>query len=232
MENKLDLNYFLNENIQISLTNLFINLTVTFILSFFIRYLYIKYSPSLSNKKDFANNFFILGIATCLIITIVKNSIALSLGLVGALSIVRFRAAIKEPSELVYLFLIIAIGIGCGSGQIKITILGITFSAIAILISTNFLRIKDNTGKKSYNFLITLENGNLNSINLTVLTEKLSKITKNYEFVSMYKNSSELILSYNIFVIDSKDFDKISKEIDSSFDKPQLTITKNEFLPS
>ena len=55
---------------------------------------------------------------------------------------------------------------------------------------------------------------------------------QNYEFVSMYKNSSELILSYNIFVIDSKDFDKISKEIDSSFDKPQLTITKNEFLPS
>ena len=48
---------------------------------------------------------------------IVKNSIALSLGLVGALSIVRFRAAIKEPEELTYLFLVIATGLGTGSGQ-------------------------------------------------------------------------------------------------------------------
>jgi hypothetical protein len=54
---------------------------------------------------------------TMLIITIVKASLALSLGLVGALSIVRFRAAIKEPEELAYLFLAIAIGLDFGAGQ-------------------------------------------------------------------------------------------------------------------
>ena len=63
---------------------------------------------------------------------IVKNSLALSLGLVGALSIVRFRAAIKEPEELIYLFLIIATGLGCGAGQIKITIVGVLFSLFII----------------------------------------------------------------------------------------------------
>ena len=52
---------------------------------------------------------------TYIVIMVVKNSLALSLGLVGALSIVRFRAAIKEPEELVYLFLIIAAGLGCGA---------------------------------------------------------------------------------------------------------------------
>ena len=51
---------------------------------------------------------------TMLIITVVKSSLALSLGLVGALSIVRFRAAIKEPEELAYLFLTIAIGLALG----------------------------------------------------------------------------------------------------------------------
>ena len=59
-----------------------------------------------------------------IIITIVKSSIALSLGLVGALSIVRFRAAIKEPEELTFLFICIAIGVGLGAGQRNIIIIG------------------------------------------------------------------------------------------------------------
>ena len=71
---------------------------------------------------------------------IVKNSLALSLGLVGALSIVRFRAAIKEPEELVYLFLIIATGLGCGAGQLKITIVGIIFALLIIFVYSIFLK--------------------------------------------------------------------------------------------
>ena len=65
-----------------------------------------------------------------LIISIVKSSLALSLGLVGALSIIRFRAAIKEPEELTYLFLSIAIGLGFGANQA-----GITFISIFIICS-------------------------------------------------------------------------------------------------
>ena len=60
----------------------------------------------LSNKEYFSDLFIPLSIITCLVITVIKFSLALSLGLVGALSIVRFRAAIKEPEELIYLFLI------------------------------------------------------------------------------------------------------------------------------
>ena len=100
-------NFFLNENIEINVSNFAINLIVVSILSYLIRWIYNKYSHSLSNKDYFSKNFVVLGITTCLVITIVKSSLALSLGLVGALSIVRFRAAIKEPEELVYLFLVI-----------------------------------------------------------------------------------------------------------------------------
>mgnify|MGYP001086895244 CR=1 FL=1 len=67
-----------------------------------------------------------------LIITIVKSSIALSLGLVGALSIVRFRAAIKDPEELTYLFLIIGLGLATGANQIVIAI--VAFSSILVLL--------------------------------------------------------------------------------------------------
>ena len=70
----------------------------------------------------FAKNFVMMSMTTMFIITVVKSSLALSLGLVGALSIVRFRAAIKEPEELSYLFLTIAIGLGLGADQRLITI--------------------------------------------------------------------------------------------------------------
>ena len=63
----------------------------------------------------------VISIVTFLVITVVKSSLALSLGLVGALSIIRFRTPIKEPFELSYLFLSIAIGLGFGAGQVIAT---------------------------------------------------------------------------------------------------------------
>ena len=89
-----------------------------------------------------------------LVISIVKSSIALSLGLVGALSIVRFRTPIKEPEELVYLFLSIAIGLGYGSGQIILT--SFVFSLILIIIyifSKNNIKIDE----KNFNLVIAWE---------------------------------------------------------------------------
>ena len=100
-----DLNFFINQNIQIDLQGFLLSLFCAAILSFLVQLFYIRYSTTLSNRKEFSKNFVILGVATCIVIMIVKSSLALSLGLVGALSIVRFRAAIKEPEELVYLFL-------------------------------------------------------------------------------------------------------------------------------
>ena len=115
----LNLDFFLNNEIQINLDTFLLSLVCSAILSFFVQLFYINFSSTLSNRVHFSKNFVVLGVTTCIIIMIVKNSLALSLGLVGALSIVRFRAAIKEPEELVYLFLIITSGLGCGSGQLK-----------------------------------------------------------------------------------------------------------------
>jgi hypothetical protein len=65
---------------------------------------------SLSNRSRLATIFPLMALTTMLIISVVKSSLALSLGLVGALSIVRFRAAIKDPEELAYIFLAISLG--------------------------------------------------------------------------------------------------------------------------
>ena len=89
-----NLQFFLNENIQIDLENFVLNLFVAIVLCFLIQLTYNKTSRSLSNSENFSRNFIVLGLTTTIVITIVKSSLALSLGLVGALSIVRFRAAI------------------------------------------------------------------------------------------------------------------------------------------
>ena len=92
-----------------------LNLVVATILSLLLGQFYIRFGNAVANRQKFASNFIPLALTTVLIITIIKSSIALSLGLVGALSIVRFRAAIKDPEELIYLFLVIAIGLAAGA---------------------------------------------------------------------------------------------------------------------
>ena len=91
------------------------NIFIGAILAFVIKFHFKKFSSTLTNKNQFSNIFPIILLTTLLVISIVKSSLALSLGLVGALSIVRFRTPIKEPEELGYLFLTIAAGLGLGA---------------------------------------------------------------------------------------------------------------------
>ena len=118
----------INKASEISISLFAFNLILSALLSFILSWVYIRYGRSLSNRRQFSENFFILTMTTMVIITVIKSSLALSLGLVGALSIIRFRTAIKEAEELAYLFLAISIGLGLGANQTKITL--------------NYLRIK------------------------------------------------------------------------------------------
>src|SRR5687768_8190289 len=83
----------------------FVNMLLAAVLTYTLSLFYIRFGTAMSNRRKFARNFMLLALTTMMIIHIVQTSVALSLGLVGALSIVRFRAAIKEPEELAYLFL-------------------------------------------------------------------------------------------------------------------------------
>ena len=120
------------ENIRLS--HFLINALLCALLSWIVAVYYNRHGNSVSNRGQFSNNFILLCLTTMLIITIVKSSIALSLGLVGALSIVRFRAAIKEPEELIYLFLVIAIGLGMGANQPEITIVAFVLIMSILII--------------------------------------------------------------------------------------------------
>jgi uncharacterized membrane protein YhiD involved in acid resistance len=101
-----------------------LNLAVGLVLALIVAWYYENYGQSLSNRRKFAQLLPVLTLTTALVISIVKSSLALSLGMVGALSIVRFRTAIKEPEELMFLFIAIGIGLGVGADQRWITAIG------------------------------------------------------------------------------------------------------------
>mgnify|MGYP001441553895 CR=1 FL=1 len=133
------MNFFdLSTSIDLSVLDILIRLFTGLLLSLLIVYHYNKNSNSLSDRNFFSRTFPLILMTTLLVISVVKSSLALSLGLVGALSIVRFRAAIKEPEELVYLFLIITIGLAAGAGQLLASFSITIFSVVAIYIRSYF----------------------------------------------------------------------------------------------
>ena len=130
--------FFLNQSVEIDIFSFLISLLLSAILALLVKYVYLKCAMTLSNKSYFSDLFVPLSITTTLVITVIKFSLALSLGLVGALSIVRFRAAIKEPEELIYLFLIIGIGLACGANQYIVVISATIFIIITLFIFSKF----------------------------------------------------------------------------------------------
>jgi hypothetical protein len=120
----------------------------------YIRELYKRYSTSLSNRENFANIFPVLTVVTVVIIFVVKSSLALSLGLVGALSIVRFRTAIKTPEELVYLFFCIGVGLALGAEHRLLTLVTVLVAS-AFILGRRFLSSR----ARRHNLLLTVTGG-------------------------------------------------------------------------
>jgi len=169
-----------------------LNILISALLAISLSWIYGKYGNSLSNRKQFGKNFLLITMTTMLMISIVKSSLALSLGLVGALSIIRFRAAIKEPEELAYLFLAIAIGLGLGADQTGITLLAFLIISIIVIVSKKFSKsFHDNQ-----NLHLTIHSSGANKINIDAILEILKK---------------------NCDVVDLKRFDETDKLIEASF---------------
>ena len=166
---------------EISLFGFVINLVITAVLAHILSIIYVKFGQSLSNRHAFSRNFILLAMTIMVVITVVKSSLALSLGLVGALSIVRYRTAIKEPEELAYTFLTIAIGLGMGADQTAVTTVSFLLIVAIIIIRQKLMAEKGEfvnlriSGKKNtdydFNSLVQLVEKNSKGLSLKRLDE-------------------------------------------------------------
>ena len=210
--------FLITQEQQISLQDFLFNAIVILVLAVILEFTYIKCAKTISNRKQFSANFLLIAFTTMLIITIVKSSLALSLGLVGALSIVRFRAAIKEPEELAYLFFAISVGLGLGANQ---TMVVIEAFAIGMIFIWGRYLIK---GKSTWQNLYLNVSGSSPEIDLNSIVATVTDVFGKYQLKRYDENGNAIEAS---FVIDSpkpeklQDFkakmDAVSKEVKISF---------------
>jgi uncharacterized membrane protein YhiD involved in acid resistance len=223
--NSLNSSFNTLKNIDIQV--FFFDLLYVLVLSCILAIIYTKFSSTIGNRQKFSYNFIFMSLATMLVISIVKNSLALSLGLVGALSIVRFRTPIKEPEDLVFLFISIAIGLGFGAEQREVTIISSLFIFLTLIIKYFLFRKESNQLTNMHIVANGVTNDDVeNALNLIKKNIKFSTIKRidfsidNFEvLLSIEANKSEDILTV------SKQLSSINKNFKVSyFEERGITV--------
>ena len=128
---------FLESIESFTVTDLAIGMLFAVIISLFIFWVYKKTFTGVMYSPGFSLTLIGLCLVTTLVIMAVTSNVVLSLGMVGALSIVRFRAAIKDPMEIVFLFWSIAVGIVIGAGMIPLALTGSVIIGVILMIFAN-----------------------------------------------------------------------------------------------
>ncbi len=212
----------LNTPSELSIATLLINLVVGLIFSLLITWHYRKFANPLCNRDELARTIPFVTLAIILIITIVKSSLALSLGLVGALSIVRFRTPIKEPEELAYLFLAIATGLGLGADQRLATSASILFILIAIALIKLFYNSPNDRNENLLLHFSIKRNAKEDLIN------QLQNNIMNYcDFIALRhlnNDNGELSCSYDIQLKKTELLPKMIMSLESEFLDSSVSI--------
>lgn len=225
-------NIQINSNSEIDLSLMVLNLFFAFIISILIKFHYKKFSTTLTNRDDFSNLFPFITLTVALVIYIVKSSLALSLGLVGALSIVRFRTPIKEPEELAYLFICIAAGLGYGANQTVPT----TVAVIIILVLIYLLKIKKvrNTDK---NIFLNLEIEKIKAdIDTSEISKKINEILKskndNFNLIKLDINDEIYQATYIIKLRNLDNLEEINKSLQAQYPSIKINFVDQNQVPN
>jgi len=207
-------------NLELSSTSLsqfIIGFTLIVVLSLMLKWIYINYSNSVSNKSIIGNIFPLFGISIFLIVITIKSSIVLSLGLVGALSIIRFRTAIKEAEQIVYFLILTGMSIATAAGSYFFPFILLLF----VLIYNYYLYHNKKSVIHSVNdqLVITLKTISNNKIN--DLANTLNENGVNVEIQSINKQDDNVVLVFKL-----SDFDLQTLTVVEDFLKKSKISTK------
>lgn len=199
--------YFSADRITGSIEEFILDTFLLILLSLTASFIYIKFANSLSNRKKFSSIFPLLALTTMMIISIIRSSLALSLGLVGALSIIRFRSAIKEPEELAYLFFVISLGLGFGAGQREVTLIFFIIIALMIVLKNLFKnRFSLFNNQSDQNIYL-----NISSQNKQIDLEKIINILdKDCHFIDLKRFNEKSKEKEFLFLIKTKEIKNLT----------------------
>lgn len=161
---------FLENITEFSAADTLIAMAAALVIGLFIFVVYKKTFNSVMYSTGFAMTLVGMTMVTTLVILAVTSNVVLSLGMVGALSIVRFRAAIKEPMEIVYLFWAVAAGIVIGAGMLPLAVIGSTIIGVILILFAN-KKVHDNP----YLLILNCQNENAENAAVSLMKEDVKK---------------------------------------------------------
>jgi len=163
---------FLKSVAEVSVTDVILAMAFAVVIGAFIFFVYKKTFQGVMYSSGFGITLIGLTMVTTLVILAVTSNVVLSLGMVGALSIVRFRTAIKEPSDIVFLFWALAVGIVVGAGMFLLAVIGSIIIGVILVV---FARRK--IGEHPYILVVNCENGEAEEAVVTELKKYVAGST-------------------------------------------------------
>ncbi len=195
---------FLEKAAEFSVLDVAIAMLLSFAIGLFIFYVYKKTFAGVMYSASFGVSIMAMTLITTLIILAVTSNIILSLGMVGALSIVRFRTAVKEPLDIAFLFWAISAGIVVGAGLIPLAVIGTVFIGIILLV---FVNKKSND--TPYVVVINLDNDEAESKCMELIKAKTKKSLIKAKTVT--RNGIELTVEVRLLDMSAKLLNELLK---------------------
>ncbi|HAT4092614.1 TPA: DUF4956 domain-containing protein [Clostridium perfringens] len=196
---------FVDKMTSISFLDMFIAMILSFAVGLFIMQVYKKTFKGVMYSSTFAMSLLALTLITTLIIIGVTSNVVLSLGMVGALSIVRFRSAIKEPMDIAFLFWSISEGIVLGAGLIPLAILGAVFIGIVMVLFAN-----KKTTDNPYILVVNCKNDISENSVLNILSKNVNKYCVKSKTISP-SNGIEMTIEIKLKNITTSFVNEVSK---------------------
>ena len=222
---------FSSNSVPFSLGSLILNLLIGAVISFFLKFHYKKFSSTLNNREEFGNIFPFILLTTILVISIVKSSLALSLGLVGALSIVRFRTPIKEPEELAYLFICIAAGLGLGANQTIPTVV-----AVIIILLVMYITKSKNVSSYEKNMFLSIECKISSEIDKQNIIKNINKVigeeVLRFDLRRLDFRDNQVDITYQVNVAEIEILEKIINNLKKIYPNISITYLDQNQVPS
>lgn len=173
---------FLEEAGNLSVDGFVLSMLAAFLCGMVVYTVYRNFYKGVVYNQNFNILLVLTSLVTCFVVIVISSNVVLSLGMVGALSIVRYRAAIKDPLDVGFLFWTVAVGISCGAGLYLISLLATVFIALIYI-----LLVKVRNRKHQYLLIVKYQNDASQAVQNRLAS--LKKVLKNRTSV---KDSTEL----------------------------------------
>lgn len=215
----------------LALSTMLVNLLIAGVLAYGIGLHYRTFGATLASRETFTQVFPFIALTTALLITLIKSSLALSLGLVGALSIVRFRTPVKEPEELAYVFLSITAGLGMGAGFRVETPTSVAL--ILGLVTLVQVRSKRLSSRNLYvNIGLDALEGQASAAAVEPVNTVLSRHCRRVDLRRMDVEHHHLELTYFVDIADIASVAGLARDLEAEYPTVRVTLLDQGRMPS